>query len=272
VRAAVESAAPDQWVQGWGWDEAFWDVAPSRVYLDDIAPHTPVVLARMDMHTWWVNSAALTRAGITRETPDQPESRIERDATGEPTGILREWNAIRLVKDHIPDPDASTLQKWLHEAMGDAHRLGLTGTHDQRVRNEGRMTFRLLQSLNRRGELNLRVHMNIAAEYLDAAATLGLQPGFGDDRLWIGHVKAFADGSMGSQTALMLEPYEGQSDNRGVIVTSADELWELAVQADRAGFPLSVHAIGDPRVTVAGGSGCHRRECCCRWMAAITIG
>ncbi|MFQ5858447.1 MAG: amidohydrolase, partial [Anaerolineae bacterium] len=245
VRQAVEGAEPGQWVQGWGWDEHFWGIQPTRAHLDDIAPHTPVALARMDMHTWWVNSAALKWAGITRDTPDQPESRIERDAAGEPTGLLREWNAIRLVQQYIPDPDADTLLNWLRDAMADAHRLGLTGIHDQRVKDEGRVSFRLFQALRRHDELNLRVHMNIAAEYLAEAAKLGLQPGFGDDRLWIGQVKAFADGSMGSWTALMLEPFEGEPANRGMTVTSADELWELAVQADEAGFPLSIHAIGD---------------------------
>ncbi|MFQ5343915.1 MAG: amidohydrolase [Anaerolineae bacterium] len=248
VRQAVESAGPGQWVQGWGWDEVFWGITPSRTHLDDIAPSTPVALARMDMHTWWVNSAALQRAGITRETPDPPESRIERDAAGEPTGILREWNAIRLVRDLIPEPGAGTLREWLRDAIADAHRLGLTGIHDQRTESEGRTTFRQFQGLRRRDELKLRVHMNIAAEYLAEAATLGLQAGFGDDQLWIGHVKAFADGSMGSRTALMLEPFEGDPDNRGMVVTSADELWDLAVRADEAGFSLSVHAIGDRAV------------------------
>lgn len=245
VRQAVESAAPGQWVQGWGWDENLWDVSPSAAHLDDIAPHTPVVLARMDMHTWWVNSSVLKLAGITRETPDPPESRLERDPAGEPTGILREWNAIRLVESHLPKPDSATLQVWLREAVAEAHQLGLTGIHDQRVQREGRQTFRLFQALRRQNELNLRVHMNIAAEHLAEAATLGLQPGFGDDRLWIGHLKAFADGTMGSRTALMIEPFEGEPDNRGLAVTPADTLWELAVQADRAGFPLSIHAIGD---------------------------
>lgn len=245
VRAAAADAGSGRWVKGWGWDENLWDVEPHRELLDEIVPNTPVALARMDMHTWWVNSAALQRAGITRETPDPPESRIERDAEDEPTGILREWNAIRLVEQHIPNPDDATLEDWLREATAEAHRLGLTSIHDQRTEEEGQTSFRLFQSLRRRDELDLRVHMNIAAAYLPAAATLGLQPDFGDDRLWIGHVKAFADGSMGSRTARMVEPYEGEPDNRGVVVTPGDELWELAVQADEAGFPLSIHAIGD---------------------------
>lgn len=245
VRQAVEQAAPGQWVQGWGWDENLWDRPPSAMQLDDIAPHTPVVLARMDMHTWWVNSAAMRQAGLTRETPDPPESRLDRDADGNPTGLLREWNAIRLIEPHLPKPNSAMLQVWLKEAIAEAHQLGLTGIHDQRVQGEGRQTFRLFQALRRQGELNLRVHMNIAAEHLAEAATLGLQPGFGDERLWIGHLKAFADGTMGSRTARMIEPFEGEPDNYGLSVTPANALWELAVQANRAGFPLSVHAIGD---------------------------
>ncbi len=245
VRQAVEKAAPGQWVQGWGWDENLWDRLPSAAELDDIAPQTPVVLARMDMHTWWVNSAAMQQAGLTRETPDPPESRLDRDVDGNPTGLLREWNAIRLIEPHLPKPSSATLQGWLKEAIAEAHRLGLTGIHDQRVQREGRQTFRLFQALRRQGELNLRVHMNIAAEHLAEAAALGLQPGFGDERLWMGHLKAFADGTMGSRTARMIEPFEGEPDNYGLSVTPADALWELAVQARRAGFPLSIHAIGD---------------------------
>ncbi len=248
VRQAVEKAEPGQWVQGWGWDENLWDMQPTAALLDDIAPDTPVLLARMDMHTWWVNSAVMKLAGITRETPDLPESRIERDESGQPTGLLREWNAIRLVEPHLPNPSSATLQGWLKEAIAECHHLGLTGIHDQRVQREGRQTFRLFQALHRQGELNLRVHMNIAAEHLAEAATLGLQPGFGDERLWIGHLKAFADGTLGSRTAWMLEPFEGESDNYGLVVTSTETLNELAIRAKRAGFPMSVHAIGDRAV------------------------
>lgn len=248
VRQAVEKAEPGQWVQGWGWDENLWDAQPAAALLDDIAPHTPVLLARMDMHTWWVNTAVMKLAGITRETPDPPESRIERDASGQPIGLLREWNAIRLVEPHLPKPSSATLQSWLKEAIAECHRLGLTGIHDQRVQREGRQTFRLFQALRRQRELNLRVHMNIAAEHLAEAATLGLQPGFGDERLWIGHLKAFADGTLGSRTAWMIEPFEAEPDNYGLVVTPTETLNELAVQAGKAGFPLSVHAIGDRAV------------------------
>lgn len=248
VGTAVSQAKPGQWVQGWGWDENLWDRLPTRLDLDDIAPNNPVALARMDMHTWWVNSAALKLAGVSRETADPPQSKIERDESGQPTGILREWNAIELVRTHVPEPDEAALADWMADAIAEAHRLGLTGIHDQRVENEGDQSFRLFQKLRRDGRLQLRVHMNIAAERLPQAAALGLQPGFGDDRLWVGHVKAFADGTMGSHTAHMLEPFSDDPGNTGIAVTPAKELWDLAVRAHNAGFPISVHAIGDRAV------------------------
>jgi hypothetical protein len=248
VAQAVEKTPPGQWVQGWGWDESLWDVSPTAARLDDIAPHTPVILTRMDMHTWWLNSAAMRQVGLNRETPDPPESRLERDARGELTGILREWNALALVEPYISRPDSATLLAWLKEAIVEAHRLGLTAIHDQRVQREGRQSLRLFQALHRQGELILRIHFNIAAESLPEAAALGLSPGFGDERLWLGHIKTFADGTMGSRTALMLEPFEGEPDNYGLAITPAAALWQLGEQAGQADFPLSIHAIGDQAV------------------------
>ena len=248
VATAVAQTPPGQWTLGWGWDENLWDVAPTAAHLDAIAGDKPVALARMDMHTWWVNSAALQIAGIDATTPDPPESKIERDMNGRPTGILREWNAIELVQPHIPEPDEATLAVWLRETIAAAHKLGITGIHDQRVEREGQQSFRLWQALRRQDQLKLRVHMNIAADYVREAATLGLLPGFGDDYLWIGHAKAFADGTMGSRTASMLASFEGEATNTGVIVTPAEELWQIATQAAAGGFSMSVHAIGDRAV------------------------
>lgn len=248
VAEAVAETQPGHWIQGWGWAESMWDTQPDPHWLDELAPNNPIVLARLDMHTWWVNQAALRQANVSRETPDPPESRLERDETGQPTGILREWNAIRLVEPHIPEPDQVMLENWLHEAIVAANRLGLTSLHDQRVEREGRQSLRLLQSLERQGRLTLRVQSNIAADYLPEAATLGLKPGFGNERLWLGHVKAFADGTLGSRTASMLEPFEGEPENYGLVVTSTEDLSELAAHAQQAGFPLSVHAIGDRAV------------------------
>lgn len=248
LTAAVRTAQPDEWVIGWGWDDNRWDERPSAAWLDRVVPERPVLLARMDMHTWWVNSRVLELAGITAETPDPPQSTISRDAAGNPTGLLSEWNALALIEPHIPQATEAQQRRLLAEAVVAANRLGLTGIHDQRVEHEGRESLRLFQQLRRDGTLTLRVHHNIAADYLPEAAALGLQAGLGDDTLWLGHVKAFADGTMGSRTAHMLAPFEGEPDNTGVVVKNTADLWTLIVAAGEAGFPISVHAIGDRAV------------------------
>jgi len=248
VETAVAQKAPGEWIIGWGWNEAEWHTQPLAAHLNAIAPHNPVALTRMDMHTLWVNQPAMDTVGITADTPNPPESLIERDVNGQPTGILREWNALQLVVPHIPEPSLADKATWLRETIATAHTLGLTGIHDQRVEKEGRESFRLWHALNQQGELTLRVHMNIAADFLPEVAALGLSSGFGDEYLWVGHIKTFNDGTMGSRTASMLAGFEGELDNLGVIVTPADELWRIATDAADAGFATSVHAIGDRAV------------------------
>jgi predicted amidohydrolase YtcJ len=244
----VAAAAAGEWIVGWGWDSNRWDVQPTAALLDDIAPDHPVALARMDMHTWWANSRAMDVAGVTAETPEPIEAHIGRYPDGRPNGLFSEWNAIDLIKRHVPVPDEAALAGLLAGAIAETHRLGLTGIHDQRIEHEGAQSLRLFQSLRRQGRLPLRVHSNVAADFLAEAVRLGLQAGFGDDNLWLGHMKAFADGAMGSRTAHMLAGYDGEPGNTGIVVTPPDELWQLIVAAADAGFPLSVHAIGDRAV------------------------
>ena len=248
VATAVAAAAPGEWVVGWGWDSNRWDAQPTAALIDDLSPDTPVVLTRMDMHTLWANSRAMDLAGVSAGTPEPVEAHIGRYPDGRPTGLFSEWNAMALIERHVPQPDEAMLLAWLEETIAEAHRLGLTGVHDQRVEREGAQSLRLFQTLRRGGKLALRVHCNLAGDFLGQVAALGLQPGFGDDNLWLGHLKAFADGAMGSGTAHMLTPYEGLSDNTGIVVTPPDELWALITGAAEAGFPISVHAIGDRAV------------------------
>lgn len=248
VRQGVERTPPGGWVEGWGWDESAWDAPPHRSVLDAVAPDTPVVLKRVDMHTWWVNSTALRQAGITRDTPQPAVGRIERDAGGEPTGLLREWGAIEYIEARLPAPDEATLDAWLLDAIAEAHSLGITGIHDQRVRHDGRASLRSFQRLHSQGRLDLRVHCNVAVDHLPLADELGLCSGFGDDRLWLGHMKAFADGSMGSATAWMLEPYAGRPDDCGLIVTPMAEIEAMIRHCAPAGWRIAVHAIGDRAV------------------------
>jgi predicted amidohydrolase YtcJ len=251
IRAGVERVSPGEWVLGGGWNQNLWrdGTFPSKADLDDISPQNPVALSRIDGHSMWVNSLALEKAGITAETSDPPRSRIDRDPdSGEPTGILREWEAIRLMQDVIPEPDDETITSALRESILDAHRLGLTGIHEMRVEGEKKPALRAFLRLRQRGELSLRVACMMPVEYLDEAIVLGLGSGLGDATLRIGGVKLFADGSMGSGTAWMLEPFEGNDDNYGLVVTPKEELFDVALRAQVAGISLAIHAIGDRAV------------------------
>jgi predicted amidohydrolase YtcJ len=189
-------------------------------------------------------------AGIDAGTPDPDGGIIDRDEEGRPTGLLLEL-AINLVAKHMPDPDPDFLAAALEDGMADLHRLGVTAVHDQRMKGQGDgpVALAAYQRLNRQGRLALRLNCNIAAHDLAHVQALGLATGLGDDYLRLGHIKLFTDGSMGSQTAWMLAPYEpgpdGASDNTGVNVTLPEQMAAEIRRAAEAGFPASVHAIGD---------------------------
>lgn len=242
VDERAETAKEGEWLLGGGWNRNLWEGAhfPTRWDLDAVAPANPVALDSKDGHTLWVNSLALKMAGIGAETPDPPGGQIERDEAGQPTGILKE-KARELFDEVIEKHSLKEIEAALEAGFENAHRAGLTAIHDC----EGQRAFVAFQELAERGELGLRVLMHIPVCNLDAATELGLRSGFGNDFLRIGGVKIFADGSLGSHTAAMLEPYEDEQDNLGILVTPKEELRELVRKASRAGVSVAVHAIGD---------------------------
>ena len=249
----MASAADDGWVIGWGWNEGLWPdhALPTRHDLDQLTgPDRPAILWRTDMHAAVANSAALRAAGIEQGTPDPAGGLIGREGSGRPNGLLWEL-AINLVVDQMPDPNPDTLAAALESGMAELHRLGVTAVHDQRMKDQadGPIALAAYQALNRAGRLALRLSCNIAAHDLDHVEALGLASGLGDDYLRLGHIKLFTDGSMGSKTAWMLAPYEpgqeGDRDNIGVSVTPPEQMAAEIRRAVEAGFPASVHAIGD---------------------------
>jgi predicted amidohydrolase YtcJ len=243
VAARVASAKPGEWIVGGGWDKNRWPRGskPSKEDLDGVAANHPVALASKDGHTLWVNSLALAQASITRATPSPPGGEIERDAdTGDVTGLLKE-NAIALIQAVLPEPTVEEAAEAVKPAIQIAHTLGVTSIHVP----EGRKAFQAFQRLLARGDLHLRVTMLLPAESLDAATAVGVRTGFGNERLRVGMVKVFADGSLGSQTAAMLEPYEGDPGNRGILVLSREELRRVLATAVTHGLGVAVHAIGD---------------------------
>lgn len=232
---------PGEWILGQGWWQELWegDSFPTAADLDPVSLDNPVYLYAKSGHAAWINSAALRAAGITAETPDPPGGEIVRDESGIPTGTLLE-NAMELVT--IPQPSAEQVVAWLEVAQPHLWRVGLTGVHDM----DDMVCFEALQMLHTDGNLGLRVLKQIRPEEgLDHAIALGLRYGFGDNMLRIGGLKLFADGALGPATALMMEPYEGQPNNRGVATMEKEAIYQLVGRASAAGIPSVIHAIGD---------------------------
>ncbi len=242
VAERVKRSKPGEWIVGLGWNETEWAVPqfPTTAPLDAIAPDNPVVLDRKDGHSVWVNRAALRLAGITRETPDPAGGMIDRDGSGQPSGTLRE-NAVELLGGNIGFESGKISQDVLQGAIQSAHKLGLTGIHNV----EGPDALSAFQELHAQGKLTLHVTHMIPCEKLEHALELGIRGGLGDDWLRIGGIKVFADGSLGSQTAWMLEPFEGQPANRGVATHSPEQIGKWARAAAGAGMMVCTHAIGD---------------------------
>ncbi len=243
-RAAVEPAGA--WIVGQGFNETDWDRPhmPTAADLDAVAPHHPVIIWRCDMHLAVANSRALRLAGITANTPDPPDGIIDRDAHGRPTGVLREL-AIDAVRNVIAMPKDDVVMDALQDAVGALHRLGLTGVQDIRLMGgrEGADALRAWQKLDAAGRLDMRCWVSLPGERLDAAIALGLQSGFGNDRLRIGHVKYFADGGMGARTAWMLSPY--LDGGCGQAQMPMDALGRAIARAEQSGLAVMVHAVGD---------------------------
>ncbi len=237
VVAAAAAAAPEAggWLLGAGWRSAHWpagDPAPHRRALDEACGDRPVLLWAHDHHTAWLSSAALALL------PHGDAPVVERDADGEPSGVLREtaaWDAAAA----IPPPGERALDAAVARGLREAHARGVTGVHDFQ-REHGLAAW---QRLNAARQLTLRVWASLPVERLDEIIRLGLRTGLGDEWLRIGPVKAFADGTLGSRTASMLEPFA--DGGRGEALLSTEELTAIAGRTADAGLDLAVHAIGD---------------------------
>ncbi|HEU5304714.1 MAG TPA: amidohydrolase, partial [Gemmatimonadales bacterium] len=242
VLARVAAAQPVQgWVIGQGWNANGWSVPPDRLALDRVQAN-PVYLDSLDVHTAWLNTPALAAVGITRSTPDPFGGRIARDGNGEPTGLLFE-RAVELATPHLPQPPIQVLDAALREAQAEAHRLGITGIHEV----ETMETLAAFERLQASGDLRLRVLFHPPVTALQRLVDRGVRSGQGSEWLTIGGVKIFLDGSLGSRTAWMLEPYTGSHD-RGLPITGEREARAAMTAAASAGISTTVHAIGDAAV------------------------
>jgi len=242
VARKASTAAVGEWLIGQGWNQFKWrdPKEPDRQDLDRAAPDHPAIMYRACGHSAWVNTKALHLAGITRDTPDPPGARIERDPkTGEPTGLLRE--AGGLVERVMPKPGPEDWQAAILASQQAAFRFGLTQVHTF----ESLSRWEAMKSLEDEGGLKIRVHHSIQAGDLNRPIPDAFRTGYGSERLWVGHVKLFADGSLGSGTALLHEPYSDDAELGGIAVTPVDDMAESIKQAYGHGFDIAVHAIGD---------------------------
>ncbi len=251
VGERVKTLQPGEWVIGRGWDQGLlpggqW---PTREVLDRVAPDHPVLLSRVDSHSLLVNSIVLRASGITRDTPDPEGGEIVRDADGEPTGVLKE-NAMGLVHqpEQSPEEQRRDNLRHLRAALAEARRLGVTSIT---YFNDGLAEF---EELAAAGELTLRVDVGLPlTDQPDQLAHYReLRARWRDDPLIrIGALKGFIDGTLGSSTAAMLEPYSDNPESRGTLVMSAEELAAQVAAADRDSFQVAIHAIGDRGVRLA---------------------
>jgi len=219
------------WIRGQGWRSADWEIQPTKGALDEVTGQTPAALWAKDLHSLWLNSAALALADGDLEVEGGV---VERDGSGNPTGVLREEAAWRF-RERFP---AVPEEEWIEVTRAGiklASSRGVTAVHDK----DGWVgASEIFQRVHERDGLTLRVWQSLPWKKLPELEALGLRSGFGDDYLRLGYLKVFMDGTLGSQTAWML-------DGSGVRITSGDELAEIVRAGARAGWPVAVHAIGD---------------------------
>jgi hypothetical protein len=264
IRAYAASHRDLPWIRGNGWQlPVFPDANPRKEVLDRAVPDRPAFFSAADGHSAWVNSRALAIAGITRETPDPQNGRIERDPrSGDPTGTLRE-SAIALVAERLPEYTAAERIGAVRRALAEANRVGITSITDADVGPEHLEAY---ATLDRRNELTARV---TAALHTDpqvptetmAARLTELRARYrGGDRLSVNTVKLFADGVIEARTAALLAPYLGTGGDAGELIYPPADLAARVAAFDRDGFQIHIHAIGDRAIRVSLDALAHARQ------------
>lgn len=250
IRSYAATHRNDPWLLGRGWNQVNWQLGrfPTASELDAVVADRPVWLERVDGHAAWANHAAMTLAGITRDTPDPVGGRIERDADGEPTGVFVD-GAMDLVITRIPKPTPEQLADMLDSALAEMARLGLTGVADAGI---DQATYALYRRYAEAGKLSTRIYAMIGGtgadfDAISADARKANAPliGAGNDTLTVRSVKLYADGALGSRGAALLAPYSDAPDNRGLLFNTPKALTAMVEKAISHGYQVSVHAIGD---------------------------
>jgi predicted amidohydrolase YtcJ len=244
IAQAAARLPKGRWILDGNWDHETWGgQLPTRDWIDQDTPATPVFVSRLDGHMALANSVVLSLADIDEKTPDPAGGTIVRDAAGRPTGVLKD-SAMVLVTKVMPPPSDEELEQGLRRAMEHAVRHGLTQVHDM----GGYEDFRVLELYRRaraKDQLRLRIYSFVPLGEYQQAAAFKQRNGAGDAWLRWGGVKGYVDGSLGSTTAWFHRPYDDEPTTSGLTVTDPELLRSQIVAADKAGLHVTVHAIGD---------------------------
>jgi predicted amidohydrolase YtcJ len=240
------------WIRDGLWDHERWTppVLPTHQLIDSVSGDHPAFLWRLDGHTALANALAMKLAGIDRSTKDVPGGEIERDKDGNPTGIFKDA-ATSLVVRVMPRLSPEERDRAMQAAMREAAAHGVTSVQNMADSSEDRGqpdNFREFQKLDRAGKLTVRIYESMPVRDWKTLADLGIVAPFGGPRLRIGNLKAFADGSIGSATAWMDEPFANDPAKSGLAspdLLDIEHFYDSLRQADKAGLQISIHAIGD---------------------------
>ncbi len=248
VRAAAAKLPAGAWVMGHGWDQNLWPDKhfPTHQALSAAVPGNPVWLTRIDGHAALANARAMAVLGITAATHDPPGGRVERDAAGQPTGVLID-RALGLA--HLPQPSRADYERHLAAAARHCLALGLTTVTDMGI---GEAAYDAYAALARSGRLPLRAAVFLSDDDAWLARWFARGPEIDPAaRLTVRGVKMYADGALGSRGAALVEPYSDDPGNVGLLVTAGEHMEKVARQAAAHGFQVAIHAIGDRGCLVA---------------------
>ena len=249
IKAYAITLAPGAWILGGGWDHTKWtsQTLPTAHDLDAVSDAHPAYLERTDGHIAVLNTAALAAAHITAPTKAPTGGAIDLDASGQPTGIVRDA-ALTLVRPIIPKPDDATRRRALQLSIDDALAHGVTSVQDY----SDWADFLVLEQMEKEGELPLRISEWLTFnDSLDTLKAERAHHDLNDPLLHTGMLKGFMDGSLGSRTAAMLAPYSDDSKNSGLARYDQDKLNSMTIERAAAGFQIGFHAIGDKANTMA---------------------
>ena len=243
IRARLPDTKPGEWLTGRGWDHTLWPTQkfPTRYDLDAVSRDRPMFFTREDGHVAVANTPALELAGIKADTRDPPGGSIERDNSGDATGMLKE-SATALVAQKVPPLTPEQRRRGIELALAEAARFGLTSIQD----NSSWQDFFIYEQLKKEGKLTLRI-----TEWLPFTAPVAQledmrrRGGTTDPWLRTGALKGVADGTLGSRTAAMLAPFADDPSTKGIFRIEPDRMKQLAIERDKAGFQIAIHAIGD---------------------------